>query len=315
MLRTVAIAVIFMLLSCARNEGPDSKPLKPSGPYVVVLGIAQDAGYPQAGCAKNCCKGAWAARRQKMVSSLALVDPLSGQRWLFDCTPDFPKQMALLDSLAPAGNEWLSGIFLTHAHMGHYTGLMHLGREAINSKSIQVYAMPDMREFLQSNGPWIQLVTLQNIELVPIKEDTAVSLNERISVTAFTVPHRDEFSETVGYRIKTANSSLVFIPDIDKWQKWDRSILDMVKENDHIFIDGTFYAEGEIPGRNMDEIPHPFISESMKLFEHLPPSEKQKIHFIHLNHTNPALQDSSAAQKEIYGKGYCLAREMQIIAL
>ena len=81
----------------------------------------------------------------------------------------------------------------------------------------------------------------------------------------------------------------MFIPDIDKWQKWDRDIRQMVKSHDDLFIDGTFYKNGEIPGRNMSEIPHPFIEETMALLETLPPSEKSKVWFIHMNHTNPAL--------------------------
>ena len=307
--------ITFFLFSCSSTKKKE-KNILPKNPFIIVLGITQDAGYPQSNCYKDCCKEIWNhPEKRKMVSCLALVDPASTERWIFDCTPDFPKQLQMLDSIAPNKKEILSGIFLTHAHIGHYTGLMYLGRESMNTNNIKVYAMPNMHKFLQNNGPWIQLITLQNINLQQIKEDSIIILNERISVSAFTVPHRDEFSETVGYRIKTENKSLIFIPDIDKWKKWNTNILDFVNANDYLFLDGTFYKNGEITGRNMEEIPHPFIEESMKLFENLSEKEKQKIFFIHLNHTNPALKENSEAQKEIYKAGFNLAKEYQVLEL
>ena len=235
--------------------------LPPKDPFIVVLGITQDAGYPQIGCDKECCKKYWDKKIAKQkVSCLALFDPSTNQKWIFDATPDLTEQLHDADVLQK-GN--LSGIFLTHAHIGHYTGLMYLGREALNAKEIPVYAMPRMYDYLKNNGPWSQLVSLNNIKLQKLKADSSIKLTDKISVTPILVPHRDEFSETVGYSIKTENKTLLFIPDIDKWQKWDRDIRQLVKSHDYLFIDGTFYKDGELPGRNMSEVPHPFIQESM----------------------------------------------------
>lgn len=282
-------------------------------PFVIILGIAQDAGYPQIGCKKECCKKYWDKKvaRQK-VSCLALVDPGTNQKWIFDASPDLTEQLHETDKFQPGD---LSGIFLTHAHTGHYTGLMYLGREALNAKEIPVYAMPRMYDYLKNNGPWSQLVSLKNIELKKVKADSAIKLTDRISVTPFLVPHRDEYSETVGYSIKTRNKSILFIPDIDKWQKWDRDILRMIKEYDYLFLDGTFLKEGELPGRNMNEVPHPFIQESIALFQDLTLPEKQKIWFIHFNHTNPLLDKSSKQYKEVKSKGFNVALEGLKISL
>ncbi|HEY5773919.1 MAG TPA: MBL fold metallo-hydrolase, partial [Chitinophagaceae bacterium] len=232
-------------------------------PFIVVLGTTQDAGYPQIGCDKQCCKKYWDKKITKQkVSCLALFDPSTNQKWIFDATPDLTEQLHDADKLQK-GN--LSGIFLTHAHIGHYTGLMYLGREALNAKEIPVYAMPRMYDYLKDNGPWNQLVGLKNIQLQKLEADSTIKLTHRISVTPILVPHRDEFSETVGYSIKTGNKTVLFIPDIDKWQKWDKDIKQLVKQYDHLFLDGTFYQAGELPGRNMAEVPHPFVQESMKL--------------------------------------------------
>lgn len=274
-------------------------------PFVLVLGIAQDAGYPQAGCRKACCLPVWAGERPGAhVACLALVDPATGQAWMFDATPDFREQ---LHSLQQYGQ--LSGIFLTHAHIGHYTGLMHLGREAMGARLEPVFAMPRMKTFLETNGPWSQLVSLENVSLRPLTADSAIVLNERLRVTPFQVPHRDEYSETVGFRIEGPSSSLLFIPDIDKWQQWGRDIRQLIGQVDYALLDGTFFANGEIPGRDMSEIPHPFIEESLALFSGLPETERAKVHFIHFNHTNPVLDRQSTTRERVEEAGCELAEE------
>ena len=278
-----------------------------TNPFIIVLGSAQDAGYPQIRCDKECCKKYWEKKLSKRkVSCLALFDPATDQKWIFDATPDITEQLHEADKI-DKGN--LSGIFLTHAHLGHYTGLMYLGREALNAKAIPVYAMPRMGEYLDNNGPWSQLVSFKNIDLKKLKADSTIKLTDKISVRPFLVPHRDEFSETVGYSIKTTNKSVLFIPDIDKWQRWDKDIKQLIQQHDLLFLDGTFYKDGELPGRNMSEVPHPFVQESMELFKDLSASEKKKVYFIHFNHTNPLIDPSSKENKEVKSKGFNVAVE------
>ena len=276
-------------------------------PFIVVLGIAQDAGYPQIGCDKICCKKYLNKKLAKQkVSCLALFDPATKQQWIFDATPDLTEQLHLANKFQSGS---LSGIFLTHAHMGHYAGLMYLGREALNAKEAPVYAMPRMYDYLKNNGPWSQLASLKNIELKKLKADSVIKLTDKISIVPLLVPHRDEFSETVGYSIKTGNKSVLFIPDIDKWQKWGKDIKQMVQQYHYLFLDGTFYKDGELPGRNMSEVPHPFVQESVELFSDLTLSEKRKIWFIHFNHTNPLIDKSSKEYKEVKSRGFNVAVE------
>ena len=277
-----------------------------NSPYAVVLVVAQDGGVPHSGCTKTCCGESWDdPEKQVLVSCLGIVDPQTNEVWMIDATPDFPKQYHVLTQ---NGNYNLKGILLTHAHIGHYTGLMHLGREVMNAKSLPVYVMPGMKTFLESNGHWDQLVTLGQIELKPMKNKSIQPLNGRISIKPFLVPHRDEYSETVGYRVVGPSHSLVYIPDIDKWENWDRDIGEVILENDYMLIDGTFFGAGEILNRSMEEIPHPFIIESMERFNNLSEEEKSKIRFIHLNHTNPALNNESAERKSMTLKGLKVAR-------
>lgn len=288
-----------------------------SAPYLVVLGVAQDGGLPHAGCQKNCCRGAWNdPKLSRLVSCLAIVDPISLERWMLDATPDFKHQLRTLDEIAPvSASPGLAGILLTHGHIGHYTGLMHLGREVIGAHEVPVYVMPRMHAFLSRNGPWDQLLRLKNIMLQPIQNEETVELNQRIRVTPFLVPHRDEYTETVGFRIAGPQRSIIFIPDIDKWEKWDRHIEEVIAGVDVAYVDGTFYADGEIPGRNMAEIPHPFIVETMQRLASLPAVEKSKVRFIHLNHTNPALRPESEAARAITKAGFRVASEVERLEL
>lgn len=278
-------------------------------PFILVLGITQDGGYPHAGCNKKCCCDAWNnPLLKKHVSCLAITDPLSNHSWLIDATPDFKEQIHMLNKIAP-GNT-LNGILLTHGHIGHYTGLINLGKEAMNTKNMPVYCAPKMAKFLSGNLPWKQLVKDKNINIKVIENSNSFELNERIKITPFAVPHRDEFTETLGFRIESVNKSVVYIPDIDAWKKWDKKIEEVIKEYSRIYIDGTFNDKKEIPHRNTSKIPHPFITDTIKLLNTLPKSEKKKVHFIHLNHTNPVLKSKSSERKKIENAGFHVAEEM-----
>jgi pyrroloquinoline quinone biosynthesis protein B len=285
----------------------------------VVLGIAQDGGVPQAG---DTAAAGWdVPERRALVTCLGLVDPLSGERWLFEATPDLPEQLRRLDVLAPAPasteRPGLTGIFVTHAHFGHYTGLGFLGHEVMGARAVPVWAMARMAQFLRTNGPWSQLVRLANIELRELSAGRAVRLNERLSVTPLLVPHRQEFSEVVALRIDGPERSILFLPDIDSWEEWDAQgtrIEDVLRGLDLAFLDGTFWANGEIPGRDMSGFPHPFLVHSLERFAALPDAERAKIRFLHLNHTNPALWEGPE-RAALRAAGFEIAREGELFEL
>ena len=293
----------------AQNESTSS-----SQQYITVLGIAQDAGYPQINNPQEYSSIENGLTKKKMVVSLGLVDKSTNNSWLFEATPDMPQQMDRLSQLANDGSTFIDGIFLTHAHIGHYTGLMYLGRESMNAEGTIVYAMPRMKSFLETNQPWKQLVDLENIRIRQLVNESAVKISPNISVIPILVPHRDEFSETVGYNIIGPKKSLLFIPDIDKWHLWNKSIIKEVKKVDYALIDATFYEEGEIP-RPMSEIPHPFIEETVDLFNGQPEEVKSKIYFIHFNHSNPAINKDSPARRKLNPLGYNFADEGMILPL
>ena len=271
--------------------------------YIQVLGGVQDAGYPHIGCEKDCCKVV--SPGDYFVSCLGLVDKTNNKRYLFDATPDIHNQINLIENFPDAN--LIDGIFLTHAHIGHYTGLMYLGREGLGGKNIMVYALKRMARFLTKNGPWDQLVKLNNISIQTISNKEFVKLSENIFVIPIRVPHRDEYSETVGYKIIGKSKKILFIPDIDKWDEWKKSIIEEVKLVDYAFIDGTFYNGTEL-NRDMREIPHPSIEETLQLFSNQPVAERNKIYFIHINHTNPILTNKNGIRDLVEGLGFNIAQ-------
>ncbi len=277
--------------------------------FIVVLGVAQDGGYPQANCYQPHCMRAWEnPELKRMTSSIAVVDRDGSSKYLFDATPDMREQLYRLHTVAPDPEFALGGVFLTHGHIGHYAGLMHFGHEAIGSHDIPVYAMPRMSEYLTNNGPWSQLVRYKNIRLMGLEDDLRVRLSDRLTVTPMLVPHRDEYTETVGYKIEGPNKSAIFIPDISKWDRWDTDIRELVRSVDYALLDATFFADGELGNRDMSEISHPFVSESMTLFADMTEDERSRVIFIHMNHTNPLLIEGSTQQQEVESRGFRIAR-------
>ena len=303
---SILLLVHILFLSCDNNIEIQNTTYKQ---YLTVLGTAQDGGYPHIGCQKICCINVYNGNNErKNVVSLGLIDIENQKKWLFDASPDMHTQLATLEQNHIKKEEIIDGVFLTHAHIGHYTGLMYFGREAYGKKNIPVFAMPKMQHFLMKNGPWNQLVSLNNITLRKLRQDSTIVLNDKLKVTPFIVPHRDEFSETVGFKIEGKTKTALFIPDIDKWYKWKKNIIEEVKKVDYAFLDATFLNQFEVK-RAVSEVPHPFIEETINLFQSETLATKNKIIFIHFNHTNPTIKKQSVARKTIEKLGYRFASE------
>lgn len=320
-MKFIAYFFWFLLLSCQSSERIKSdeseQNLIVKGPSFTILGIVQDGGSPHAGCEKKCCENLFDhPDNSRQVVSIGIIDPQHKKTFLIEATPDLPKQLKTLRDYSPfKTSDAPDGIFITHAHIGHYSGLMFLGKEVMNASNIPVYVLPRMKSYLETNGPWSQLIKLNNISLIELQTENAQVLTSQLKIQSIQVPHRDEFSETVGFVIEGPNKKVLFIPDIDKWSKWNKQIVEEIQKVDQVFIDGTFYDGKEINNRDIAEIPHPFIIESMELFKNLEASQKQKIYFIHLNHTNPLLDTTSIEYKNVIAKGFHVAKMRQVFEL
>ena len=276
-----------------------------SSPYVIVLGVAQDGGRPHAGCRRPCCAQ---GQREQHPACLAIVDPRQQRRWLIDATPALPAQIRLLDERTGVTPRVIDGVLLTHAHIGHYTGLVHLGREAMALDGVPVWCGPRLQTLITEHDPWRRLVEYGH---VTVHDDALVHLSDDITVTAVPVPHRGEISDTVAYRIDGPNRSMLWLPDIDSWEAWDdlgTRIDDLVATVDVAWLDATFWDDDELE-RDMSVIPHPRASATIERFTSARPDLIDRIRLTHLNHTNPLLDPTSTASEIARSAGVRVAME------
>lgn len=268
-------------------------------PEAVVLGIGQDGGRPQIGCRRACCADA----DPVTPACLALIGS-DGRRWLIDATPAIGEQLRLLDSIVPRESETpvIDGVLLTHGHLGHFTGLAQLGREALAADGVPVWAQPRLRRVLESDAPWSLLAEHGHV----VFRDDPVVLGGGLSVEVLPVPHRDEISETVAFRVEGPTGSVLWLPDIDSWELWERDVIDEVARVDVAYLDATFYDDGELD-RDMSAIPHPRVVDTVTRFVERAPELAARVRLIHLNHTNPVLRPGSPERAFVEDAGLSVA--------
>lgn len=246
---------------------------------VRLLGVAQDGGFPQPGC--QCVNCTAPSLPSSAAACLAIIDEAESRYWLIDAPPQFQQAVQSLSHLK------LAGIFLTHAHIGHYTGLMFLGKEAMNTELLPVYCSNHMADFLFENEPWRQLILNDNIACHKISDCSLTEIGN-ILVSPFAVPHRAEFTQTYAYHIIGKDKSLFYCPDIDFWPMHTQDFHTILEKNEYLLLDATFYDPNELPGRDLSRVPHPFMRDTVRDLK----AFAQKITLIHLNHSNPLWRQS-----------------------
>ncbi len=284
--------------------------------YALVLGTTQDAGVPQVGCYSPRCdrgRALHAAGQGRFVSSLALVQPSAERYYLVDATPDITRQLDLIDETGfrrRAGERRpFDGIFLTHAHIGHYAGLAVLGHEGLGMLETPVYCTRSMASFLEANHPWRFMIDQRRLRPVPLDPYLWHRIDPLLEVQLWPVPHRDELADTVGFVFRGPDGSVLFLPDINDWRLWDRDLAAAVAAVDVALLDGSFWSLDELPGRSIDDVPHPLMSSTMDRLQALMDQKGGRAVFTHLNNSNPALDEGGPEQSEILRRGFEIARE------
>ncbi len=270
------------------------------------LGTGQDAGVPHTNCHCDICDAARRdTSRRRLGPSIAVYD--EGQRfaYMFDASPDLREQIEMVREEVPEvdrkGPVPLSGIFLTHAHLGHVGGLWFLGRESVEEQEMPIYCTHKMGSFLGYNYPYSLMVSRGNIELRAVQICGRLEL-EGFSVTSFPVPHRDEIADTVGYLIDTGDLT-VYLPDLDRWTE---DLLRIVRNVDTLIVDGTFFHSSDL--ERIKDVPHPPVEDSVKVLT----GSKPRIIFTHINHTNPLNSDGEELEW-LRSRGFEVAHDGMII--
>jgi pyrroloquinoline quinone biosynthesis protein B len=261
------------------------------GPRVVVLGTAQDGGFPHAGCACAHCEGARReASRARRVASIAVVGA-TGRSLLVDATPDFGEQAARLSALL--GRRAPDEILLTHAHVGHYLGLAMLGREAMDARALPVRCTESMERFLRANRPWSHLVDRGQAAPLRVRPEEAWEF-DGLRLRAFLSPHRGEDTDTLGLEVRGPSRTLAYVSDADAFPP---ALAERLRAADVALVDGTFYDAGELPNREARLVPHPLVRDSVRTLA----GARGEVWFTHLNHTNPLLSAAPPALPARFG--------------
>ncbi|MFV1959237.1 MAG: MBL fold metallo-hydrolase [Planctomycetota bacterium] len=271
-------------------------------PVVLVLGTAQDGGVPHAGCACDTCRAARAGAAgtpRRLVASIAIVGH-TGRALVVDATPDLPAQIAALGRVLGRPVPGLDGLLLTHAHTGHILGLGCLGREVMDVRGLPLWASASMARYLTENRPWSHLVERGSVDLCVVRPEEPFPF-DGLRVTPFLSPHRAEDTDTLGIEIEGPRYRLLYVPDADAFPP---RLAARIRQADVALVDGTFYDAGELAGRAIEEIPHPFAAESVRTLA----GARGPVFFTHLNHTNRLLDPDPARRPSLPDGFEVLAR-------
>ena len=253
---------------------------------VFVLGTAQDGGIPHPGCLCATCRAALVdLRHRRRVVSIAVMGR-GGRVLLVDATPDLPAQTAALAAALERDPPAIDALLLTHAHAGHVMGLAYLGREAMDVRGLPLYASARMARYLAENRPWTHLLERGNVRVVRLEAHAPFAF-DGLEIAPFASVHRDEDTDTLGLEIRGPARRLVYVPDADRFPE---DVVGRIRDADVALVDGTFFAPGELPGRDPAEVPHPFVEESVRVLA----GARGEVWFTHVNHTNPLVHPDPA---------------------
>jgi pyrroloquinoline quinone biosynthesis protein B len=264
----------------------------------VVLGTAQDGGLPHLGCACRHCRHARADPGfKRTASSLGLV--IRDEVWLLDASPDVRHQVARLPFTLR-----VAGAIITHAHMGHLTGLLQFGKEGPHAP-LRVYAPPRLAEFLKATPPYAHLFPPMTLnEWTP---ERPAEIPNGV-VHAHPVTHRAEISETYAAMVHGPTRRLLYLSDTDGYDAHALAALDSLRPKDIALVDGTFWSQNELPGRDLTATPHPFVSEAIPLLQpHV--DRGVRVLFTHMNHSNPIIDHSTREHQLVEDAGFEVAEE------
>ena len=291
---------------------------------VTILGTAQDAGIPQAGCSCKRCINAHNFPEYKKYPVSIGIEGCDGSKHLLEITRNLPEQLKEWSGeVEPLGIFVPETVTITHLHLGHIEGIGQFGKPVMNTSDLPIYLSEKNRESIEQRNDIQLMIKERNIKFEPQKYNHSFQPKEDcgFKLRLIPIPHRSELGDTAGIIIEGKKKNLLFLPDQDSWEKTLESFsvkdireLFTLLEIDIAWIDGTFWNLKELPGRNLKEIPHPIIEESLELLGMRRP-EDPEVSFIHLNHSNPVNDNDSMERKLVQSRGWSVCERNQTVTL
>ncbi|MFB6294766.1 MAG: MBL fold metallo-hydrolase [Candidatus Nanohaloarchaea archaeon] len=262
-----------------------------------ILGSVQDGGVPHLGCTCATCERARDdPSQQRYATSMKVYHEENDVTYLFDASPDIRFQLS---------DEFLDGIFLSHGHLGHISGLLYLGKESFNANMVDVHCSESVADFMHDSYPYRLLIDRNNIVVNEHEDGDHVELMD-LQVVPVEVVHRYVPTDMHAFRIESDDTTLFYMTDIDYWTD---DAIEEVENADIAVVDGCFWSKEEID--RYERVPHPPIKESLDVFA----DTDTDIIFTHMNHTNPVLDPDSEERQQVEDAGFRVADEGMEIQL
>lgn len=303
--------------------------------HIHVMGSGAGGGFPQWNCNCNNCKGVRegtvkATRRTQ--SSIAISS--DGVDWiLFNASPDIKKQMDDFPALQPARevrDTAIKAILITDAQIDHVTGLLTL-RE--HNKPWDIYCTEAVHDDLTTGFPvfnilghfrginWHEIKTDLESFIIPAAPGlifTAVPLKSEAPPYS---PHRHNTvpGDNVGIRVEDTRTgkNVFYAPGLGVVED---HVLEFMRNADVVLVDGTVWTDDEmskegISDKRAQEMGHINQSEDGGTISFLNSMERPRKILIHINNTNPILNEESAERQVLNNAGIELAYDGMDIEL
>lgn len=289
--------------------------------YFKILGSAAGGGFPQWNCnfrLSRAARNRAESVRPRTQSSLAAC--ANGTDWiLFNASPDIRQQIAANPELQPCESASLrsspiSAVVLTNADVDHIAGLLSL-RER---EPFVIYATNRVLSVLEQN-PIFNVVDPALVERRELALNTLSHiLNWRheptgVTVEAFPVPGKvalfledatkadsgfgTEDGDTIGLKIasESGGAGVFYIPGC---ARVDDDLKARLQRAACLFFDGTVYTDNEmltsgVGTKSGQRMGHLHMSGPDGSMASLAGLRIDRRIFVHINNTNPVLDDRS----------------------
>lgn len=299
---------------------------------VKILGSAAGGGFPQWNCACSNCrrlrKGTLhgSARTQVQVA----VSSDNSNWYLLSASPDLPRQIEGFPKLHPSARSRetpIAAVVLPGADLDQLLGLILL-RE---SQPLRVYATPSIQKIIMENNIIFAMVRKQISwdDVIPGREFELVSIsgtNSGIRCLPFALtgnyPHYVSEEQAasfpadqalLGLRLQhsSGGGTVVYMPGMPTIEE---SWLEHLENCDLLLIDGTFWTDEELiriqgGGRTARQMGHLPVSGPGGSLEQLSRLKRPRKIYIHVNNTNPILDEDSPEYQQVRQAGWEIAQD------
>ncbi|SFJ76526.1 pyrroloquinoline quinone biosynthesis protein PqqB [Methylophaga sulfidovorans] len=291
--------------------------------FVHVLGSGAGGGFPQWNCNCTNCKGVREGTIKaspRTQSSIAIS--ANGTDWiLFNASPDIKKQMDDFPALQPARqvrDTAISEIVITDAQIDHVTGMLTL-RE--HNKPWDVYTTKAVYEDLTTGFPVFNILGhfrgINHHEIATDESSFTIPSAEGLVFTAVPLkseappysPHRHNTvpGDNIGMRIEDTRTgkNLFYAPGLGVAEP---HVMEYMANADMVLVDGTVWTDDEmshegISNKRAQEMGHLDQSSKGGIMEILSGMDKPRKFLIHINNTNPILNEESPQRKTLEAAG------------